>query len=113
MEINESDYLNTLSDINESDEDNMIDDFNNLSVNEQKTFNNNLIKAFKSKEIKKTFISIFDSYFLSNKTNLKNANIGKLERTSLLKSDSDDSNEDIPEDVIFYEKENTNGEKKL
>lgn len=53
MEINESDYLNTLSDINESDEDNMIDDFNNLSVNEQKTFNNNLIKAFKSKEIKK------------------------------------------------------------
>ena len=113
MEINEGDYLNTLSDINESDEDNIIEDFNNLSVNEQNIFNNNLIKAFKSKEIKKTFISIFDSYFQSNKTNLKNANIGKLKRTSLLKSDSDDSDEDILEDVISYEKEKTNGEKNI
>lgn len=110
MEIEESEYQYTLEDINESDDNNMIEDFNNLSVDEQNNFNNNLIKAFKSKEIKKTFISIFDSYFQSNKTNLKNANAGKLKRTSMINSDLDE--DIIEEEDYFFEKENTNGEKK-
>ena len=47
-------------------------DQNNKSFDEQNSFNNQLIKSFQSKEIRNTFKSIFDSYFQSGFTNLKN-----------------------------------------
>ena len=37
----------------------------------QEDFNNKIIQAFKSEEVKEMFVSIFESAFISGKTNLK------------------------------------------
>ena len=40
----------------------------------QEDFNNKIIQAFKSEEVKETFTSIFESTFISGKTNLNRKN---------------------------------------
>ena len=67
----------------------------------QDELNNRIIQAFKSKEVKESIVSIFESSFISGKTNLKRKK--QLKRTEL---DTEDTIKE-PE----FEKENINGEK--
>ena len=56
----------------------------------QKDFNNNLINSLKQEEVKTTIFNIFDSYYESNKTSLKNT------REKEKKRPSDDELHNIP-----------------
>ena len=69
----------------------------------QEDFNNKIIQAFKSEEVKETFTSIFESTFISGKTNLN--------RKKQLKRTDTDIEDPIIEPEIEIEKENINGEK--
>ena len=69
----------------------------------QEDFNNKIIQAFKSEEVKETFTSIFESTFISGKTSLNRKK--QLKRTDTVIEDP------IIEPEIEIEKENINGEK--
>ena len=70
---------------------------------EEGNFNNKLINAFKSKEVKESISSIFESCFISGKTNLKRKKNWKRF----------DCNSEASEEEYEVEKENTKGEKKI
>ena len=57
------------------------------SEKEQNDFNLNLIKSLKSEEIKNTMLNIFDSYYQSDKTRLKNIAKKALKRQKPLEDD--------------------------
>ena len=92
---------------NESSEDNREDInlnkiFRKLPLEkEQNNFNNMLIKSFQSKEVKENISLVFDN-FISGKTTLKRKNNHKR---------SDCDSEDLEEED-YFEKENTNGDRK-
>ena len=73
------------------------------SEDDQKDFNNNLIKSLKSEEVKTTFFNIFGAYCGSNKTSLKN------------KGKQNQKRKNPPEDGLMeveFEKEDFFGNKK-
>ena len=74
-----------------------------MSVDDEEgNFNNKLINAFKSKEVKESISSIFESCFISGKTNLK-----RKKNLKRLVCDSEISKEEY--EIV---KENTKGERK-
>ena len=83
-ELDEIDILDSLSenDSNSSDEEIQKKNYTNKNIKHKKQsielsqedFNNKIIQAFKSEEVKETFTSIFESTFISGKTNLNRKN---------------------------------------
>ena len=55
------------------------------SEDDQKEFNNNLINSLKSEEVKTTIFTIFDSFYQSNNTSLKNVAKKNRKEVILLK----------------------------